>query len=106
MLFALPIALCSHHAPRAPQSHAAITAGSAAPEAAPAAAPTTTAATDDPRFHDRLLAIAREYRTWRSVEDTAAWAPLDCAPPPYVRVWISEAAPARSEHALKLYYLY
>ncbi len=56
-------------------------------------------------FHEALLKIAAEYKTWGRVDDETRWAPWLCRAPMPSRVRFSESEDEDS-HGQKLYYLF
>jgi len=58
-----------------------------------------------PPFHQELLEIAEEYRTWGRVDDEFRWAPFKCVPSLPGRAYVS-ASKDPSTHGQKLYSLF
>ncbi len=56
-------------------------------------------------FADRLREVARNYRSFRRVDDVARWAPLMCLPPPPGMTQMSESRDEKT-HGRKLYFLF
>jgi hypothetical protein len=56
----------------------------------------------DERFHERLLTIAQNYKSFGRVDDKMRWAPLDCAAPGPPELSVSASTDADT-HGRKLY---
>jgi hypothetical protein len=56
-------------------------------------------------FQEKLLQVARDYKSWGRVDDEARWAPLDCRAPNPAKVRFS-ASPDADTHGQKLYSLF
>ncbi len=67
--------------------------------------PSTAGEENDPRWHDRLRAVAGVYESWGRVDDEFRWAPGLCRMPTPAQARLSEAE-EDSPHGRKLYTLY
>lgn len=71
----------------------------------PAADDPKAALSAHPDWNDQLRSIAADYKNWRRVSDSAAFAPTMCRMPPTIGAQRSSATPT-TPHGEKLYYLF
>jgi Cytochrome P460 len=60
---------------------------------------------EDRSFHEALLSVAQEYKSWARVDDGIRWAPTDCRMPPPAQPRFS-SSPDTATHGQKLYSLF